>query len=224
MQVVGWILTLFLVYQLWLLLHVLWWKQHNPENSSFMRAGLERLKTDDPEATLEHQWIAYNRIARPLKSAVIAAEDARFLQHQGFDWDGIEKAWDKDLQNHRIIAGGSTISQQLAKNLFLSGRRTPWRKLEESLITLMLEQLLSKHRIFEIYLNVIEWGDGIYGAESASEHYFNVHASQLSVHQAAWLAAIIPNPRFYDEHRHSRHLLHKAAILQRRMPQVEVPR
>ncbi len=216
-------LGLFLAYQAWLFGHVLWWRQHNPDSSAFMRQGLARLRSDDPEARLEHHWVPYSQIARPLKAAVIAAEDARFLRHQGFDWQGIEQAWNKDLRQHRIVAGGSTISQQLAKNLFLSGQRTPWRKAEETLITLMLEQGLDKRRIFEIYLNVIEWGDGVYGADAAAEHYFHVHAAHLSTAQACWLAAAIPDPRGADDHPGSRHLRHKAAIIARRLPLVTIP-
>ncbi len=213
----------FLAYQLWLLAHVLWWRQHNPDSSAFMRAGLARLRSDDPDAQLHQHWVPYSAIAYPLKAAVLAAEDARFLRHHGFDWLGIEQAWNKDLAHHRIVAGGSTISQQLAKNLFLSERRTPWRKAEEGLITLMLEHLLSKRRILEIYLNVIEWGDGVYGADAAAEHYFHVHARHLNTAQACWLAAAIPDPRAADDHRRTRHLRRKAAILARRLTQVAVP-
>ncbi len=216
--------ALLIIYQFWLLGHVLWWRHHNPSDSAFMREGLHRLQQQDPEAELEHTWVPYGQISPQLKAAVIAAEDARFLEHDGFDWEGIQAAWEKDLHKQRIVAGGSTISQQLAKNLFLSGRRTPWRKLEESAITLMLEHLMHKHRILEIYLNVIEWGDGVYGAEAASEHYFHIHARQLNTRQSAWLAAIIPNPRYFDTHRQDKRLLRKAAILRRRMGSVDIPR
>ena len=122
-----------------------------------------------------------------------------------------------------MVAGGSTISQQLAKNLFLSGKRTPWRKLEEAVITVMMEQMMSKRRIFEIYLNVIEWGNGVFGAEAASRHYYRKSARNLSPAEAAKMAAMVPNPRFYDTHRQDRRLLRKARIIQRRMYYAEYP-
>jgi monofunctional biosynthetic peptidoglycan transglycosylase len=158
-----------------------------------------------------------------LKLAVIAAEDAKFLDHEGFDWDGIQKAYEKNLKKGKIVAGGSTISQQLAKNLFLSGRRTPWRKLEEAMITLMLEKLMTKRRILEIYLNSIEWGNGVFGAEAASRHYFHTSASGLSAAQAAKLAAMVPNPRYYDAHRNAVGLGRKTGIILARMPAAELP-
>jgi len=127
------------------------------------------------------------------------------------------------MKKGRVVAGGSTISQQLAKNLFLSTKRTPWRKGEEVLITLMLEAVMDKRRIFEIYLNVIEWGDGVFGAEAAARHYFGVRASRLSAEQAARLAAMVPNPRYYDRHRAARGMLAKTLILLDRMPDAEIP-
>lgn len=218
------ILTILLAYQLWLLAHVWWWRDHNPATSAFMEARLDALQEDDPKAGLHHKWVPYERISIHLKRAVMASEDAKFLQHDGFDWEGIQAAWEKNLKKGRVVAGGSTISQQLAKNLFLSGRRTPWRKAEEALITVMMENLMSKRRIFEIYLNVIEWGDGVFGAEAAARHYYNTSAKNIGPAQAAKMAAMIPNPRFYDKNRQNRTLLRKAAIIQRRMNYVSVPR
>jgi len=122
------------------------------------------------------------------------------------------------------VAGGSTISQQLAKNLFLSGKRTPWRKGEEAIITFMLEEMMSKRRIFEIYLNVIEWGDGVFGAEAAARHYFHKPASALTASEAARLAAMVPNPRYYDAHRSTRYLERRTRIITRRMNYVRPPR
>ncbi len=124
--------------------------------TSFMSEQLERLRDENPDARLQHQWVPYERISRHLKRALLVAEDAKFAEHDGFDWEGLQYAWEKNLKKGRIVAGGSTISQQLAKNLFLSSSRTPWRKVEEAIITLMLETVLDKRRIFEIYLNVIE--------------------------------------------------------------------
>jgi monofunctional biosynthetic peptidoglycan transglycosylase len=149
---------LFFFYQLWILLHIILWTVVNPGESAFMETRLEHLQEKDEKATLRHQWVNYNKISIHIKQAVIAAEDAKFIDHEGFDWEGIEKAYEKNKRRKKIVAGGSTISQQLAKNLFLSNQRTPWRKAEETIITLMLETILSKQRILEIYLNVIEWG------------------------------------------------------------------
>ncbi|RZU38270.1 monofunctional biosynthetic peptidoglycan transglycosylase [Fluviicoccus keumensis] len=212
-----------MLYQLWLLGHVWWWVDHNPESSAFMEERLEVLQQDNPDAELRHRWVAYNQISPNLKRALIVSEDAKFLDHDGFDWEGIQTAWEKNLKKGKIVAGGSTISQQLAKNLFLSGKRTPWRKMEEALITVMMEQMMSKRRIFEIYLNVIEWGNGVFGAEAASRHYFRKSVRNLSVDEAARLAAMVPNPRYFDDHRQDRKLLRKARIIQRRMYYAEYP-
>ena len=215
--ILGSLLLVVLAYQLWLLAHVWWWVDHNPENSAFMEERLELLQEKNPDAELRHRWVAYNQISPHLKRALIASEDAKFLDHEGFDWEGIQTAWEKNLKKGKVVAGGSTISQQLAKNLFLSGKRTPWRKLEEAVITVMMEQMMSKRRIFEIYLNVIEWGNGVFGAEAASRHYYRKSARNLSPAEAAKMAAMVPNPRFYDTHRQDRRLLRKARIIQRRM-------
>lgn len=221
------LLVLFLVVvavQLWFLVQVAWWGQFNPSSTAFMEAGLARLQEKKPDAQLHHRWVPFERISIHLKRAVVAAEDSRFLTHQGFDWEGIETAVEKNLRRGRIVAGGSTISQQLAKNLFLSASRNPLRKLQEAAITVMLEQLWSKRRILEVYLNVIEWGNGIYGAEAAARHYYGIPAARLGPTQAAHLAAMIPNPRYYQTHRKARGLLKRQAIIERRMQQVTVPR
>jgi monofunctional biosynthetic peptidoglycan transglycosylase len=212
-----------LLYQLWIFLHICWWINHNPPDSAFMQDRLEVLQEKNSDAELRHKWVDYKRISGNLKRAVIAAEDSKFLDHEGFDWEGIQKAYEKNLKKGKIVAGGSTISQQLAKNLFLSTKRTPWRKLEEAMITLMLEKMLSKRRIYEIYLNVIEWGNGVFGAEAAARHYFKTSAAGLSGWQAAKLAAMIPNPRFYDKHQEARGLARRTGIIQARMYQVVVP-
>ncbi len=212
-----------LLYQLWIFLHICWWINHNPSDSAFMQDRLEILQANNPDAELRHKWVEYKKISNNLKRAVIVAEDSKFIDHEGFDWEGIQKAYEKNLKKGRIVAGGSTISQQLAKNLFLSTKRTPWRKLEEAAITLMLEKMLSKRRIYEIYLNVIEWGNGVFGAEAAARHYFKTSAASLSSWQAAKLAAMIPNPRFYDKHQEARGLVRRAGIIEARMYQVVVP-
>ncbi|HEU0187216.1 MAG TPA: monofunctional biosynthetic peptidoglycan transglycosylase, partial [Gallionellaceae bacterium] len=171
------LLLILLIYQVWIAAHIAWWVDHNPSTSAFMEDRLEVLQSKNPKAKLQHQWVPYKNIAISLKQALIASEDDKFLDHEGFDWEGIQKAYEKNLEKGKIVAGGSTISQQLAKNLFLSTRRTPWRKGEEALITLMLEAMMSKQRIFEIYLNTIEWGNGVFGAEAAARHYYSVSAS-----------------------------------------------
>jgi monofunctional biosynthetic peptidoglycan transglycosylase len=127
------------------------------------------------------------------------------------------------MKKGKIVAGGSTISQQLAKNLLLSSKRTPWRKLEEAAITVMLEAVMDKRRIFEIYLNMIEWGNGVFGAEAAARHYYHISASQLSAAQAAKLAAMVPNPRYYDKHREASGLQRKTAIILSRMNDADIP-
>lgn len=212
-----------LLYQLWVLLHVWWWVDHNPDSSAFMEAQEEILQSKDLDAKIKQQWTPYHKISKHLKRAVIASEDAKFVDHEGFDWEGLQKAYEKNLKKGKIVAGGSTISQQLAKNLFLSGRRTPWRKIEEALITVMLENLMSKRRIFEIYLNVVEWGNGVFGAEAAARHYFKTSAAGLSAYQAAKLAAMLPNPRYYDKHREARGLAKKTEIILARMNNAEAP-
>lgn len=212
-----------LLYQLWIFAHIWWWVDHNPSTSAFMEQRLETLQTRNPDAELRHQWVPYNRISNNLKRALIAAEDSKFLDHEGFDWEGIQKAYEKNQKKGKVVAGGSTISQQLAKNLFLSSKRVFWRKAEEAVITLMLEKMMSKRRIFEIYLNVIEWGNGVFGAEAAARHHFKTSASNLSAEQAARLASMVPNPRYYDSHRNSRGLARKTGIILARMNQVQAP-
>jgi monofunctional biosynthetic peptidoglycan transglycosylase len=214
---------IFLVLQLSYVGRVWWWKDHNPETTAFMRARLEQMRERNPGATLRKAWVPYGRISPHLKRAVVVAEDSRFVDHEGFDWEAIEKAREKNLRKGRVVAGGSTISQQLAKNLFLSGARTPWRKGQEALITVMIEHLMDKRRILEIYLNVIEWGDGVFGAEAAARHYYGTSAAALGPEAAARLAAMVPNPRFYDRHRNTAWLAHKTQVILARMPAAELP-
>jgi monofunctional biosynthetic peptidoglycan transglycosylase len=217
------VIVLVLLYQLWLFAHVLWWIDHNPSTTAFMQAGLARLEEKDPDAQLRHKWVPYERISKHLKRAIIAAEDARFLEHEGFDVEGIQAAVEKNLKKGRLVAGGSTISQQLAKNLFLSGERSFVRKGQEAVLTLMIESTWSKRRILEVYLNVIEWGDGIYGAEAAARRYFGVSAAKLNRYQAAQLAAMVPNPRRYERYRGGPHFQRRVALILRYMHHVKVP-
>ncbi|OFZ67660.1 MAG: monofunctional biosynthetic peptidoglycan transglycosylase [Betaproteobacteria bacterium RBG_16_56_24] len=215
--------ALLVLYQVWLFAHICWWVKFNPSTSAFMETRLEIMQDKNPRAALQYRWVPYRKISDNLKRALIAAEDASFVDHEGFDWEGIQKAYEKNLRKGKIVAGGSTISQQLAKNLFLSTKRTPWRKLEEAAITLMLEAVMDKERIFEIYLNIIEWGNGVFGAEAAARHYYDTSAAYLSAGQAARLAAMVPNPRYYDRHREAPGLLLKTGIILERMNDVEIP-
>ncbi|WP_324779513.1 monofunctional biosynthetic peptidoglycan transglycosylase [Thiobacillus sedimenti] len=227
----GWIgkgiaaaIVLVLLYQAWLFAHVLWWIDHNPGMTSFMEAGLARQQEKNPDAGLRHRWVPYDRISIHLKRAIVAAEDAKFLTHEGFDVEGIQAAVEKNLKKGRLVAGGSTISQQLAKNLFLSGERSFIRKGQEAIITLMIEATWSKRRILEVYLNVIEWGNGIYGAEAAARRYYKVPAAALGPEQAARLAAMVPNPRWYENHRSSRAYQKRVVVISRYMWSAQVPR
>lgn len=222
-RVLKWLGILIVVYQLWIFLHICWWVNHNPSTSAFMEDRLEVMQEDNPKAVLKHRWVDYKKISPNLKRALIAAEDAKFVDHEGFDWEGIQKAYEKNRKKGKVVAGGSTISQQLAKNLFLSTKRTPWRKAEEAMITVMLEATMSKRRIFEIYLNVIEWGNGIFGAEAAAKYYYHTSAKNLNAQQAAMLAAMVPNPRYYDKHRQARGLMRKTGIIEARMNSAEIP-
>ena len=221
-RVLKWLAIVIVFYQIWIFSHIYWWV-HHPSTSAFMEDRLEVLQEDNPGAALKHRWVDYQNISPNLKRALIAAEDAKFVDHEGFDWDGIQKAYEKNIKKGKVVAGGSTISQQLAKNLFLSTKRTPWRKLEEAMITVMLEATMSKRRIFEIYLNVIEWGNGIFGAEAAAKYYYHTSAKNLDAEQAAKLAAMVPNPRYYDKHRQARGLMRKTGIIQARMNSAEIP-
>jgi len=223
-KLVKWALLIVLVYQLWIFIHILCWIKFNPDSSAFMEQRLDLMQDKNPHAQLQHRWIPYQKISNHLKRAVVAAEDAKFLDHEGFDWEGIQKAYEKNKRRGKVVAGGSTISQQLAKNLFLSTKRTPWRKLEEAMITLMLENMMSKRRILEIYLNVIEWGDGVFGVEAAARHYFHTNANLLTPYESAQLAAMIPNPRYFDRHPASPYLARRSQIILQRLYSAQIPR
>jgi monofunctional biosynthetic peptidoglycan transglycosylase len=217
------LIGLVLVYQLWIFAHVVWWNFFNPSASAFMQDRLQVLQQKNPDATLRHKWVPYRNISMNLKRALVASEDANFIEHEGFDWEALQKAYAKNLQKGRVVAGGSTISQQLAKNLFLSGRRSVFRKLQEAIITVMIESVMSKRRIFEIYLNIIEWGNGVFGAEAAARYYFKKSAATVGAWEAAKLAAMVPNPRFYDRHRNTAYLQKRTSLILGRMPSADVP-
>ncbi len=216
------VVLLFVAYQLWLLGHVLWWKWVPPAETSFMSLRLDEISRDKPDAELHYRWVPYEKISIHLKRAVVAAEDDTFVDHEGFDWEGIQKAIEKNQKKGRMVAGGSTISQQLAKNLFLSPSRSYFRKAEEAIITVMIEALWDKRRILEVYLNVVEWGNGIFGCEAAAQRYYRLPAAQLGPAQAARLAVMLPNPRKYEKTYGPRLAAH-AARIQARMQYSEVP-
>jgi len=204
------VLMAFIALQLFFLLHLASLLKLNPQSTAFQRSEAWALLVQDNNPTWlpqwRHEWVAWQDISEHLKRAVIAAEDSRFLRHQGIEWQAMERAWWRNIaamqqseySDHTpIIKGGSTLSQQLAKNLLLSGERTALRKAQELLLTLILEKLLSKQRILEIYLNSVEWGNGIFGAQAAANAYFGKHASQLNAQEAAQLAVLLPAPKRY---------------------------
>jgi len=209
--------------QVWFYAHIVYWTRYPPSTTAFMERSLETLQAKDPQAQLEHKWVPYEGISIHLKRAVVAAEDARFLDHEGFDWAAIQKAIEKNEKKGRVVAGASTISQQLAKNLFLSGERSWLRKGQEAIITWMLEDTLSKQRILELYLNVAEWGDGVFGAEAAARHHFGVGAAALNAEQAAWLAVVLPSPRRYGRGRLTPYLSGRVNTVLARMGAVQIP-
>jgi monofunctional biosynthetic peptidoglycan transglycosylase len=219
-----------------------------PESTAFQRSEAWRIATTTGSLKWRQQWVPYNRISDNLKRAVIASEDASFVEHDGVDVEALEKAWDKNAKaEQRVeqanarqlpgkrpkattaapkvakIVGGSTITQQLAKNLFLSGERTLLRKGQELVLTLMLEALLSKQRILEIYLNSVELGEGVFGAEAAAQHYYRKPASKLSAYEAARLAVMLPRPKYFETRPGSGYLSSRAGTIVARMGAVELP-
>ena len=214
---------LFLLVQLWFFAWVLVWKVYEPGPTQFMKIRLAELQKKNPGAKLQQTWVSYGFISPNLKRALIAAEDSKFMQHNGFDLDGIQKAFEKNEKRGRIAAGGSTITQQLAKNLFLWPEKSFIRKGEEALITLMIESTWSKRRILEVYMNEIEWGTGIFGAEAASRHYFGISANELNEYQAAMLASMVPSPQYYDRKGETEGLARQTEVILERMNKVAIP-
>lgn len=219
----AWLAALLLLWQGWYLGWVIWWTWVDPGITSFQSRRLDAMREKNPNAQLKRQWLAYEKISNHLKRAVIAAEDDKFVDHEGFDWEGMQKAIEKNQKKGKVVAGGSTISQQLAKNLLLSPSKSILRKGEEAIITLWLELLWDKRRILEVYLNVVEWGDGVFGAEAASRRYFGVSASQLNATQAARLAVMLPAPRRYERNPYSVYLDGRANLILSRMNSAELP-
>ena len=207
------------VYEFWFLAQILYWVEHNPTTTRVMDSRLEASR----HKPLEQKWANYERISIHLKRAIIIAEDAKFVDHEGFDWEGIQRAMERNQRRGKLVAGGSTITQQLAKNLFLSGGRSLLRKGQEAILAAMLEAAMDKRRIFEIYLNVAEWGENVFGAEAAARHYFGVDAASLEPEQAARLAAMLPRPRYYDRNRDSPYLANYSESILAQMSAAQVP-
>jgi len=216
-------LALLLALQLWYLGWVALWRWQDPAETAFMERERARLQARDKRAQLRHRWQPYEHISVHLKRAVVAAEDARFLEHEGVDWEALQRAFETNLKRGRPARGGSTISQQLAKNLFLSSERSYVRKAQELAITWMIEALWDKRRILEVYLNVVEWGEGVFGAEAAARHYFGLGARELGPEAAARLASFLPSPKRYGRLRSSPYLDARTAAILRYMPGTQVP-
>jgi monofunctional biosynthetic peptidoglycan transglycosylase len=216
-------ILIILLAQLYFFLQICWWVKFNPSTTSFMSEQLSSLQEKNPKAVIRQQWVPYSRISAHLKRAVIASEDANFSEHDGVDWVALQKAYEKNNIKHKVVGGGSTITQQLAKNLFLSGSRSYLRKAQEVVIAFMLETVMSKERILEIYLNVVEFGRGVFGAEAAARHYFGLGAAALGPAQSAKLAVMLPNPRFYDRHRDTNYLVRRTSLIMNRMNSAELP-
>ncbi len=233
-------LLAFFALQLFFVLRIALMARVNPESTSFQRSALWAQWRGDAPVHWRQQWVPYAQISAQLKRAVIASEDDGFTQHDGVQWSAIERAWERNAsararaerseQRHPNrpmrpvrLRGGSTITQQLAKNLLLSGERTLARKGQELALAYMLEWLLSKQRILEIYLNNVEWGDGIYGAEAAAEHYYRKSAAQLTAPEAARLAVMLPAPRRFEKSPNSAYLAGRTRTILARMPSAQLP-
>jgi monofunctional glycosyltransferase len=238
LRIVGLLLLCTLCLQLVFVARIALMNVLDPQSTSFQRSEAWRLLTREGRILWSQTWVDEAALSPQLKRAVIASEDAGFSDHSGVEWDAIEKAWERNQKNEaraeRLqarqkrpvsarLVGGSTISQQLAKNLFLSGERTVLRKAQELLITFYLEALLSKSRILTIYLNNVEWGEGVFGAQAAARHYFRTDASKLGPAQAARLAVMLPAPKRFEQRPASPYLLGRSAAVQARMDDVALP-
>jgi monofunctional glycosyltransferase len=236
--------------QLYFLIRIALMNVVDPQSTTFQRSEMWRMLEEQQRIVWSQRWVPYERVSTQLKRAVIASEDASFTDHSGIDWDALERAWERNLKaetraervNDQLVrraarsdtaatprkvqaklVGGSTITQQLAKNLFLSSERALARKAQEFVITLMLESLLSKQRILEIYLNNVEWGEGLFGAEAAARHYFHVSAGQLGAYPAARLAVMLPAPKRFEKRSGSAYVAGRAATIVARMGDVDPP-
>ena len=239
MRWLAWLAAAAVGLQLYFLLRISLMLAWDPHSTAFQRAEAWRLATSRGTAQWKQAWVPYGKLPDSLKRAVIASEDDNFAYHDGIDWEALEKAWEKNDQAQAKVAaatakpgrvakaakivGGSTITQQLAKNLFLSSERTLLRKGQELVLTVMLETLLDKERILEIYLNSVEWGEGIFGAEAAAQRYYKKPAQQLSSYESARLAVMLPRPKYFEKLPQSGYLAARANVIVGRMPSAELP-
>lgn len=251
-RIVGLLAVSFLALQLFFFIKILSVHVISPESTSFQRSEIWRISTRQGALPWRQEWVSYSEISNGIKQAVIASEDGDFVNHHGVEWEAIESAWYKNakaeeralqrikkLENKRKnptnpasanklekpvkIIGGSTITQQLAKNIFLSGERNFVRKGQEFVITQFLELVLSKRQILTVYLNNVEWGEGVFGSEAAAQHYFRKPAKQLSNYESARLAVMLPRPKFFEKQAGSSYLSGRASSIVARMPDAELP-
>ncbi len=239
LRAVGLLLLCFAALQLAFLLRIALMVLVDPQSTTFQRSEIWRLATEKGQVAWAQEWVDDERLSAALKRAVIASEDAGFVEHAGIDWEALETAWDKNQRaqaraqkqaqrrpsrpvSARVV-GGSTITQQLAKNLLLSGERTVPRKGQEVVLTLMLEGLLTKRRILEIYLNNVEWGEGLFGAQAAAQYYFRTDAARLGAEPAARLAVMLPAPKRFERQPESAYVSSRAATIMARMGAVDLP-
>ncbi len=238
---IGLVVLAMLLLQLFFVVRIAAMVVIDPQSSAFQRSEAWRIANLKGELPWRQQWVPYAQISDHLKRAVIASEDDSYADHDGVDWDAIEQAWARNsraeelaqrradaarsVKNPRApkVVGGSTITQQLAKNLFLSGERTLLRKGQELVLTLLLELLLDKQRILEIYLNNVEWGAGVFGAQAAAEHYFRKPAARLSAYEAARLAVMLPRPKYFEKLPQSAYLSGRASTIVARMAHAQLP-
>ena len=225
-------LALLLLLQVYFGLRILSMKEVDPSSSAFERSEMARLMQSPTPLKWQQRWVNLDQISIHLRRAVIVSEDDLFTQHHGVHWDALEKAWQRNERSVALaqrrgrsahLVGGSTITQQLAKNLFLSGERTLVRKGQELALTFMLEGLLSKQRILEIYLNHVEWGQGIFGAQAAAQHYFGKNASQLTEWEAARLAVMLPRPKWFEQHPDSPYWADRTEVILSRLGGARIP-
>lgn len=236
-RLAGLLLLCSVALQVFFLLRIAAMAMVDPSSSAFQRSEAWQLLTTRGDVSWQHDWVPDGQISDHLKRAVIASEDAGFVEHSGIEWEAIERAWERNQQAEARAAqrapavrpatvklvGGSTITQQLAKNLLLSGERTVLRKAQEAVLTLWLEAVLSKRRILEIYLNHVEWGEGVFGAQAAAQRYFRTDADRLSREAAARLAVMLPAPKRFERRPASAYVLGRAATIVARMGAVELP-
>ena len=219
MRILLILISFVLLIQLWVFASLVWWRTHPVETTMFMR--LDYLS--DRSKPIQHEWRDYDQISDYFKHAVVAAEDGKFMHHHGFDWDGMKVALERNKDKGQLVAGGSTISQQLAKNLFLYNKRSFLRKGQEAIITWMMERMWSKERILEVYMNSVEFGENIYGVEAATQYYFGKSSRSMTREQAVFLTSILPNPKYFQHNRHDKKLKYRKRMIQKYMRYSSIP-